>query len=386
MKRLITYAFAAALLLANTCATAQVKIGFLGTLSGPGGALGQDQYDAFMLAIDQRGGKLGGTPVSVIKEDDQLKPDLGVQLARKLIDRDKVDIITGVTFSNVMMAIHKPITSAGVLLIGSNAGPTPIAGKECSANFFSSSWDNDELNEAAGQLVTNLGHKRTYILAPNYQAGRDAVGGFKRDYKGSVVGEVYTQVNQPDYSVEIAELQAAKPDAVFVFLPGGMGVNFVKQYQQAGLLGKLPLISVAAIDGATLPALRGIAVGAITAAPYSPDLENAQNKQFVTAFVSKYKRVPSLYAAQSYDAAILLDSALAKVKGNVTDKAALKVALKGADFKSVRGSFKFNTNQFPISNFYRVDVVRDANGASLVSKSVIKIETRNNLAALCKIG
>jgi len=233
-----------------------IKIGFLGTLSGPAGALGQDQYDAFMLGIEHSGGKLGGANVQVIKEDDQLKPDLGVQLAQKLIEKDKVNIITGVTFSNVMMAVHKPITDAGIFLIGSNAGPSPLTGKGCSPMFFSTSWNNDSLHEPMGQYATDAGYKKVYLLAPNYQAGKDALAGFKRMYKGQVIDEVYTQVNQPDYSAEIAQLQVAKPDAIYVFYPGGMGVNFVKQYQQAGLLGKVPLLSTSTVDGTTLPALK----------------------------------------------------------------------------------------------------------------------------------
>ncbi|NYT84605.1 ABC transporter substrate-binding protein [Pollutimonas harenae] len=358
-----------------------VKIGFIGTLSGPGGALGQDQYDAFMLAI--KDGKLGGVPVEVVREDDQLKPDIGVQAATKLLKSEKVDIITGVTFSNVMMAIHKPITDAKVFFIGSNAGPAPIAGKECSPYFFSTSWDNDMLHEAGGQLASDLGYKNMYVMAANYQAGRDAVSGFKRDYTGKVIDEVYTQVNQPDYSAEIAQLQAAEPDAVYVFYPGGMGVNFVKQYRQAGLLGKLPLISVSTIDGSTLPALKSLAVGAITSAPYAPNLDNAQNKQFVEAFVKAYDRQPSMYAAQSYDAANLIASALKKVDGKLDDKEAVLAALKAADFDSVRGAFKFDSNQFPDAPFYRVDVVEGANGAELQAKNPIVIKTRANFAQQC---
>lgn len=382
---LVLGALAASAMFVSASAQAQVKIGFIGTLSGPGGALGQDQYDAFMLAVEQHGGKLGGVPVQIIKEDDQLKPDVGVQAAQKLVERDKVSIITGVTFSNVMMAIHKSVTGAGVVMVGSNAGPTPIAAAQCSPNFFSTSWDNDELHEAGGQLATNLGYKKMYIMAPNYQAGRDALNGFKRDYKGQVVDEVYTQVNQPDYSAEIAQLQAANPDAVYVFYPGGMGVNFVKQYRQAGLLGKIPLISVSTIDGSTLPALKELAVGAITSAPYSPDLDNAENKQFVAAFQKKYNRLPSMYAAQSYDAANLIDSALTKTKGSVADREALRAALKAADFKSVRGPFKFGSNQFPLAQFYRVDVVKDGTGAAFSTKGVIAIKTRADLASQCKI-
>jgi len=353
-------------------AHADVKIGLITTLSGSGAALGQDQLDGFMLAVEQHDGKLGGQPVQVIKDDDQLKPDVGVQIARKMINNDKVDFITGIIYSNVMMAVQKPILDSGTFLIGSNAGPSPMSGAQCSPNFFSTSWNNDQLHEGGGQLATNLGYKKMYIMAPNYQAGKDALAGFKRFYKGEVLDEVYTQINQLDYSVEIAQLMQANPDAVYVFYPGGMGVNFVKQYRQAGLLDKVPLISASTIDGSTLPALQDIALGAITNSPYSPDLDNPQNKQFVEAFEKKYNRVPSLYAAQSYDAAMLLDSAIRKVDGNLKDKDALRKALQAADFKSVRGNFKFNTNHFPITDWYRVDVVKGADGkAQLAVKGTV---------------
>lgn len=385
--RMHSVVVAAGLALLAAAAQAQsVKIGFMGTLSGPAGALGQDQYDAFMLGIEHAGGKLGGATVQVIKEDDQLKADLGVQLAQKLIERDKVDVITGVTFSNVMMAVHKPITDANVLLVGSNAGPSPLTGKGCHRNFFSTSWNNDSLHESMGQHANDAGFKKVYLLAPNYQAGKDALSGFKRMYKGAVVDEVYTTVNQPDYSAEIAQLQAAKPDAIYVFYPGGMGVNFVKQYQQAGLLGKLPMLSTSTVDGTTLPALKDIAVGAVTGSPYSPDIDNPQNKKFVEDFRKKYNRVPSLYAAQSYDAAMLLNAALAKTGGKADNKDALRAALKSAEFKSVAGPFKFNTNQFPIRNFYRVDVAKDASGqAAFVNKGVVLKDHADAYYKECKL-
>ncbi len=385
--KLSTMVVAAGLAVMALSAQAQsVKIGFMGTLSGPAGALGQDQYDAFMLGVEHAGGKLGGATVQVIKEDDQLKADLGVQLAQKLIERDKVDIITGVTFSNVMMAIHKPITDANVLLVGSNAGPSPLTGKGCSRNFFSTSWNNDSLHESMGQHANDAGYKKVYLLAPNYQAGKDALSGFKRMYKGAVVDEVYTTVNQPDYSAEIAQLQAAKPDAIYVFYPGGMGVNFVKQYQQAGLLGKLPMLSTSTVDGTTLPALKDIAVGAVTGSPYSPDIDNPQNKKFVDDFKKKYNRTPSLYAAQSYDAAMLINAALTKTGGKADNKDTLRAALKAAEFKSVAGPFKFNTNQFPIRNFYRVDVAKDAAGqAVFVNKGVVLKDHADAYYKECKL-
>jgi len=365
-------ASALALSMAWAPAHADIKIGMITTLSGSGATLGQDQYDAFMLAVEQKGGKLGDEPVQVIVEDDQLKPQVGVQIAKKLLENDKVDLITGIVYSNVMMAVQKPILESETFLIGSNAGPSPMSGAQCSPYFFSTSWNNDQLHEGGGQLATNQGYKKMYLMAANYQAGKDALAGFKRFYKGEVIDEVYTQVNQLDYSVEIAQLQQANPDAVYVFYPGGMGVNFVKQFRQAGLFEKVPLIWASTIDGSTLPAMQDLAVGAMTSSPYSPDLDNAQNKQFVEAFQKKYNRLPSLYAAQSYDAAMLIDSAIRKVKGNLKDKDAFRAALKEADFDSVRGDFAFNNNHFPIANFYRVDVVKGEDGtAQLKTKGVI---------------
>ena len=249
---------ASAIALSFACAPthAAVKIGLMTTLSGPGAALGEDQRDGFLLAVEQNGGKLGGQEVEMIVEDDQLKPDLGVQIARKLINNDEVDFVTGIIFSNVMMAAKTPILESKTFLIGSNAGPSPMSGAQCSPYFFSTSWNNDQLHEGGGKIATDSGYKKMYIMAPNYQAGKDALTGFKRYFKGEILDEVYTQVNQPDYSVEISQLQMAEPDAVYVFYPGGMGVNFIKQYRQAGLLGKIPLISASTVDGSTLPALK----------------------------------------------------------------------------------------------------------------------------------
>ena len=351
-KALLSFSVFVAALLGTASVNAQtpLKIGFLGELSGPQGALGQDQYDGFMLVVERNGGKLGGVPVQVIKEDTQLKPDVAMQAIQRLIEREKVQIITGVTFSNIMMAIQKPITDKEVFLIGSNAGPSPIAGAACSPYQFIVSWQVDQLAEVFGVHANEKGLKKVYLMAPNYQAGKDFLAGFKRTFKGQIVDEIYTQ------------LSAAKPDGVFVFYPGGLGINFVKQYQQAGLMGKIPLMSGGAVDGTTLPALKETALGVLGAFPWGPDLDNAANKQFVEEFERKYNRIPAAFAAQSYDAALLLDSAIAKVKGNVADKKSFMAALKAADFKSVRGPFKFGNNNFPIQNFNIQEVAKDARG------------------------
>lgn len=389
MDRKGLIALTAALMVAFTvtASAAEVKVGFLTTLSGPGATLGQDQIDAFMMAVEEGQGKLGGVPVTVIKKDDQLKPDVGVQLAQELLEKDKVDIMAGVVFSNVMMAVYKKVVDSETIFIGTNAGPSPIAGAQCSQYFFSTSWANDSLHENSGEVANKLGYKKVYLMAANYQAGKDAMAGFKRLYKGEVVDEVYTQVNQPDYSAEIAQLAAAAPQAVYVFFPGGMGVNFVKQYKQAGLMGKIPLISAASIDGATLPAIKDAAIGAITAAPWEPALDNPQTKKFVADFKAKYKRSPSFYAAQAYDAANLLASALKKTGGKVSEKAAMIAALKSADFTSLRGFFKFDNNHFPITDWYMWEVVKNPGDSepSFAFKGKTLSEHRDAYHATCPL-
>ncbi|NYE23457.1 ABC transporter substrate-binding protein [Pigmentiphaga litoralis] len=366
-------------------AQADVKIGFLGTLSGPGGTLGQDQYDGFMLGITKAGGKLGGQAVQVIKEDDQLKPEVGRQAVKKLIERDKVDVVTGMSFSNVLMAVVRDVVNSGTVLISSNAGPSQLAGDQCSPLYFSTSWQNDQQHEAMGKYAQDKGYRRIAIMAPNYQAGKEALIGFKRYFKGEILSETYTQVNQPDYSVEITQLQTQKPDAVFIFYPGGMGVNFVKQYQQAGMLGKTPLLSGSTVDGTTLPALKDIALGVMSAGPWSPDLPNAANKTFVADFQKAYNRIPSAYAAYGYDAALALDAAL-KTTGGKADGKTLSAALAKTTFPSVRGGFRFNNNHFPVSNYYAFEVVRDASGTvNLATRSTVFPDHQDPYHASCPL-
>lgn len=369
-KHTLKHLVLAASALGLSVAHAEIKIGFTGPLSGPVAAVGQDQYDGFLLGVEMLGKKLGGEEVSVIREDDQLKPELGNQIARKLIDRDKVDAIVGLGFSNVLMASLPRIVESGTVAIATNAGPSPIAGAGCLPNVFSTAWQNDGTAEAMGKFAQDSGYKRVYLMAPNYQAGKDYIAGFKRYYKGQVLDEVYTQVNQPDYSAEIAQLQAAGPDAVFVFYPGGMGVNFVKQFSQAGLMKKTPLLSAFTVDGTTMPSLRDAAVGAISGAMWDVALKTPGNAEFVAAFNKKFGRVPSLYAAVGFDTANLLDIAVRKVKGNTSDKAKWTAAVKaaGAELKSVRGPFRFNTNNMPVQNYYAFQTVKD--GASITVKQL----------------
>ncbi|MDZ5456911.1 ABC transporter substrate-binding protein [Azohydromonas lata] len=354
----------------SAMAASAATIGLMAPMSGPQAIVGQDQADGFMLAVEQLGGKLGGQPVTVLREDDQLKPEIGVQIVRKFIDKDKVDAIVGLSFSNVLMASVPRLAEAGTVALATNAGPSPLAGAGCKPNVFSMAWQNDGAAEAMGKFAQDRGIKRVYLMAPNYQAGKDMLAGFKRFYKGQVVEEAYTQINQPDYSAELAQLQAAKPEAVFVFYPGGMGVNFVKQMSQAGLLPGTPLYSVFTVDGTTLPSLRDSAAGTISGAMWDAALDTPENKKFVAAFETKYKRTPSEYAATAFDAAQVLDVALRKVGGNTSDKKAFAQAVRaaGSEFKSVRGPFKFNTNNMPVQNYYAFDAKKE--GGKLVVRQV----------------
>jgi branched-chain amino acid transport system substrate-binding protein len=353
----------AAFSLMGTAAVAQtpIKIGYLGTFSGPLAPISNDMYDAFMLVVKKNGGKLGDVPVEIIKEDDQFKPDVGLQAVQKLIEKEHVPIITGLVGSNVIMAVAKPITEKEVFLIGANAGPSPLAGAQCSPYQYITSWQNDSYAEAAGKFAQDKGYKKMVLVTSNYQAGKDAARGFKKFYKGTIVNELSPAFNQPDYSAELSQIVADKPDAVFAFLPGA-GVNFVRQFQQAGLMKSLPLVTVGMFDATTLPALQESALGAVGVHFWAPDTNTPANKQFVEAYEKAYNRIPSNFSAQGYDSALLLDAAIGKVKGNVGDKKAFMVALKEGVPNAVRGTLKFGNNNFAINTWYAYEVAKDAKG------------------------
>lgn len=365
----LLFGIAAALAATTALAQQPVKIGMVTTLSGPGGYLGQDIRDAFKLAIDMNGGKLGGVPVELVVEDDALKPGQGKQIAEKMLKTDGIKIMTGIVFSNVAGATVPDIVDAGALYVSPNAAPSNFAGKECNENYFVVSWQNDSLHESAGQHATNLGYKKAFILAPNYQAGKDALAGFKRLFKGEVVGEVYTRLDQTDFAPEMAQIRAANPDVVFQFHPGGLGIAFLRQYQQAGLLGKTPMVlAEPSLDSTTLKAVGEAALGLSVTAHWNTDFDNASNKAFVEAFTKAYNRVPTYYASQGYDTALAIASAL-KATGGKTDVPALRKALAKADFQSVRGAFKFGPNQHPVQDWYALKVEKGADGAPVLKTS-----------------
>lgn len=362
-KTLLATAAAVTALTATAQSNEPVKVGMLSTLSGPGAGLGIDIRDGFALAVKLGGGKLGGRTAEVIVADDQASPDVGRQTADRLVKRDKVDFMTGVVFSNVMLAVGAPTFQSKTFYVSANAGPSQYAGEQCNPYFFSASWQNDNLHEAVGKTVADKGFKRVALIAPNYPAGKDALTGFKRFYKGEVASETYTQLNQLDYGAELSQLRATKPDAVYIFLPGGLGINFIKQFVGAGLSKDMTLFGPGfSADEDVIKAVGEPMLGMFNTSQWAHDLDNAANKKFVAEFEKEYGRLPSLYAAQGYDAAKLIDAAVRDSKGKLDDKAAVRKALEAAKFESVRGAFKFNTNHFPIQDYYLRVVTKNSKG------------------------
>jgi branched-chain amino acid transport system substrate-binding protein len=361
-----------------------VKIGFLTTLSGPQTELGQRHLEGFQLGLEMRGGKLAGLPVDLKIADDKLNPEVGVEQARKFIDNDKVNFVTGVVFSNVTMAAYKPIVQSKTLFVNGFSGPSPLSGSMCDPYFFGAGVQNDSTYEAMGKYVSEQNDiKSIFILAPNYQGGRDAATGFKRYYKGDIKGEIYTRINQPDYSAEIAQVRAAKPDAVYFFYPGSMGITFVRQFADANL--GIPIYSGFSVEELTIHAMGAAAEGAYSSAVYNDDLDNPANRAFVDAYRKKFNRRPSIYAALGYDVVTVLETAAKAANGKMSDVEAMRSALRAAKFDLVRGPMHFNTNQFPIQNFYLVQATKEGNDVRMKTIKSIFTPHTDAYASECKM-
>lgn len=364
MRNLNTTLAAAALCAASSTAVIadDLKIGMVVTLSGPPAALGQQIVDGFNLALDQSGGKLGGHAAELIVEDDELKPDVALVKATSLIEREEVDFVVGTVFSNMLQAIFKPVVQSETFLISPNAGPSTFAGKNCNPYFFATSYQNNQNAEVSGMIANEEGFSNVFAMVPNYQAGRDNMEGFKQTFNGSVTDEVFTPLGHQDFSAELARLSTSGADAMFTFMPGGMGVRLVKQFDNAGLSDSVRFMSVFTTDETTLPGQKDAAVGFLAAGTWAPDMETEANIAFSTAFEEKYGYIPGSYAMQAYDTANLIGSAVAKLDGDLSDKDAVRVAIKEADFASVRGDFAFNNNHYPIQDFHVLKVAKREDG------------------------
>jgi branched-chain amino acid transport system substrate-binding protein len=375
MKSAFWLAGATVLALANPANAADtIKIGFVSTFSGPTAVIGNDMRNSFELALDHLGRKMGGKPVEVIYEDDQQKPEVGKQKTEKLVQSDKVDFIAGFIWSNVLLASLKTAVDSQTFLISANAGPSQLAGELCSPYVFSTSWQNDQTPAAMGLYMNQKGVKSVFLIGPNYAAGKDMLAGVKSTFKGEVLGEEYTVwPSQLDFSAELSKARASKAESIFVFYPGAAGVQFLNQYVQAGIKQQMPLYTAFTIDELSLPLQRDNALGVPGAQEWVNDLPNDENKRFVADYRKKYPNLrPTYYGAQAYDAAQLINSAVVAVKGDTSKKDAMKAEMEKANFKSLRGPFKFGNNHIPIQNFYLQDVVKDADGV-LALKTVATI-------------
>jgi branched-chain amino acid transport system substrate-binding protein len=388
MKKLLLAGCAIAAL-ATAPAMAQqktVKIGFVSTFSGPVAAIGNDMRNSFELALDHHGRKLGGLPVEVIYEDDQVKPEVGVQKVQKLIESDKVDFIVGIIWSNVLLASLKPIIDSKTFTIITNAGASQLSGEMCSPYVFSTSWNNDQTPQAIGLYMNQKNVKSAFLIGPNYAAGKDMLEGVEATFKGKIVGrELTTWPTQVDFQAELSKARNAKPDAIFAFYPGGPGIQFITQYSQSGLKGQIPLYTAFTIDSLSLPRLKDQALGIPGAQQWVRDLPNEANKKYVADFRAKHKTDPSFYGSQTYDAVPLLDSVVKAVKGDLTKKDEMRRAAEKADFKSVRGNFKFGPNHIPIQNFYLQEAVKDGDEFRMKTVATIVENDQDKHFQKCKM-
>ncbi|MFO7639743.1 MAG: ABC transporter substrate-binding protein [Candidatus Competibacteraceae bacterium] len=362
-KNVLALAGAALLAAGAAQAADPIKIGMMTTLSGPGAGLGVDIRDGFNLALKHLDGQLGGRPVELIVADDAQNPETAKQIAERFVKRDQVDVATGVVFSNIMLAVGPTFFGAETFYISANAGPSQYAGAECSPWFFNVAWQNDNLHEAMGQHVQAQGIEKVVLLAPNYPAGKDALNGFKRFYQGAVADEIYTRMGQLDYSAEIAQIRAARADALYIFLPGGMGINFIKQYAQSGLMQRTPLFAPGfSGDEDVVNAVGPAMAGVFNTTHWYREMDNPVNQRFVADFERDYGRLPTLYASQGYDAALLLDAAVGAVEGQIDDKDAFRAALRTVEAPSTRGAYRFGNNHYPIQSYYLRQVVKQEDG------------------------
>ncbi len=368
MKKLITATIAATLLASTALQAAEVKIGFVTTLTTGAAVIGKDQQNAVNLAVKHMGGKMGALDINLIFADDGFKPETGKQATDKLVKQDDVDFVAGYIWSHVLLASRKSVLDAGKFLISANAGPSPVAGKLCHENFFSSSWQNDQTPMAMGEVLNQKGVKSLYVIAPNYAAGKNMVAGVKRTFKGEIVGTDMTKwPTQLDFSAELAKAKASGAEGLFVFYPGKAGGAFMKQYQQAGLKSSLPLYTTFTVDALSLPKFQAAkfndVLGSQFTQQWDPTLDNEQNKRFVADFRKEYGSYPSFYAAQAYDSIFLIKSAVEAVKGDLKNMDGMRAAMKSASYPSVRGKYTYGNNHMPIQNFYLREVVAGADGA-----------------------
>jgi branched-chain amino acid transport system substrate-binding protein len=366
----------------------KIRLGWIAAVSGPFNLAAAEQKRGFDIALEHLGNRLGGVPVEVITGDSKGNPGATVQELSRLIDRDRVDLITGLTASNEILAAIKPITDARIFLIGSYGGPAQAAGEGCSPYYFNTSFQNDQVTEGIGAYMTQKGVKKLYLMAMDYEAGHEHSNAARKGYTADVVAQVFTPIAQVDFASDIAKVRASGADAVWAFYPGAAGIAFTRQWAQGGMQGKIPLYSNVALSEPLLFAAQGkTALGITITSNYFAALDNPENRKFVDSFRAKFNRDPATFAAFQYDAVMLIDAAVREVKGDIKNQDAFRAALRKASFKSLRGPFRFSRNHQPVQNAYAGVVEARADGNLYIKTlGTIRENSPDNFAAKCPMN
>ena len=338
-----------------------LKIGLLITTSGPGAVLGAETKRGWDLAMEHVGGKIGGLDTKIIIGDDQVRPNVAITEVDKLINLHNVDIVSGVLWSHVLMAIHRPVLNSGRILLVTNAGASPLAGRNCHPLYITTSWQNDQFTDATAAAMNQAKVEETFVVVPNYRAGKDLLKRFPKKFKGRVVGSILFPLGQTDFQAELSQIRAQKPKNVMVFAPGGSAIAFFKQWQALKLSKQMNLYAINMVDAMSLPAIGKAAIGTWYVSPWNHVYDSPANKRFVSDFKKKHGRLPTQYAAQAYDAVVLLDAAIKARKGDISNRSALVKAMTHAKVSTTR-NLKYNVNHFPIQNFYKLRIVAGPSG------------------------
>ena len=375
---------ALALVVATAAAGAQeLRIGYMVTLSGGAAIIGQHSANGFRLGLEHEGWKQDGDKLAglirtrVFFADDQLKVETALREVDRFIKQHKVHVVAGLQWSNILMATVPVITEAKIPALGTVAGASPLSGAQCNPYLAVSSWNNDQLPEAMGILLNNDGIKTVYALVPNYQAGKDAIIGLERTYKGRVIDRSLFKLGETDFQVEISKLRARKPEAVVFFGPGAMGISFFKQWAASGAGRETRVYSVFTVDEITLPAIGDAALGSFVTSFWDAGSAAPANLRFVKEYTARFGHAPSLFAVTGYDGARMIADAVRKLNGHVDDGLGFARMLRKATFESPRGTLKINVNGFPIQDFYKLEVVRGARGVEIATRGVVLREHKD---------
>jgi branched-chain amino acid transport system substrate-binding protein len=374
--------------LATSASAQELRIGFVNTTTGSLAVIGAHMENGWKLGLDsegwaKNGDKLGGVSAKVSYADDQSKTDVGVREVERMIKSDRVQVIAGVLVSNVMMAINKTVFEANVSLLSTNAGPAPLAGELCNPLFVSASFMNDQNAEATGELATKDGVKTVYMMAPNFQAGKDNLAGFQRTYKGKIVGSALYKLGESDFQADFAKVRAEAPEAVYVFAPGSMGISFLKQWQSTGLGKTIKLYTLYVIDYATLPAIGDAAIGTVMTSHWNPDFDHPRNKDFIKAYIAKFNHHPSLFAAAGYDGIRAIAAAAKTLGAKVEEPGAVARQIRKSGLASVRGDLKYNVNGFPIQPYWKIEIVAGSDGKPIKKGREMVFERKDSFWEKC---